>query len=632
MKKAIFIVMAICTIFAMVLGMAGCSNSTDPTPNPNPNNPNPNNPNPNNPTGEWTVTFDANGGTFAQGAVTTVKVLNNGVLGNNIPSATKGTDTLDSWNTKADGSGDSYDRTSSITKDVTLYAQWRTQQENQWKITFDLNYTDAPGTQDVLVTKGESMGTKYPAPPTRDGYAFTGWYDNPSGTGTSYTNATPINDNKNLFAKWEEVKEDQVVVTFDAIGGTFRQPDDQSRILKKGADLGDMPVVTRENEQEKYTFDGWFDAASGGALYDQYKKIDADITLYAHWTLYVASTNAVLSTVKFDQITASLGVSAAKLENVTTAGKVVLLKDSANVTATTVNDQATIEFWTDKGEGEDPTDAWWPLADDHFGPGDVLCIKVTAEDRETVAYYKIEIALADVILSSLKIGGKDVTIPNAATSPGKAIAGNVLFGYRLNSQPAGGLQAVALPDVADSEVKYGHATGSNEPTFSYDDTFTYADSEFLYIEVTTASGGKGYYKVQVNFMQTGEIKYGSPQVSTDHSIVVVDSLWDDPELEIYPINKLYQNDCSADFIAVMNGEDPADYNVVGKTIAWAKALWDEEGIYIYLDVTDPDMSESDAEHNTDSFELFVNEGPVTGTDPNNVGVYANANANGGGSQ
>ena len=52
------------------------------------------------------------------------------------------------------------------------------------------------------VAGGSSLGTDWPANPTRSGYSFGGWFTGQNGAGEQYTSSTVINADVNLYAKW----------------------------------------------------------------------------------------------------------------------------------------------------------------------------------------------------------------------------------------------------------------------------------------------------------------------------------------------------------------------------------------------------------------------------------------------
>jgi len=306
----------------------------------------------------------------------------------------------------------------------------------------------------------------------------------------------------------------------------------------------------------------------------------------------ITGNDAVLTAVKFAGLDAVLGTPSATYAGITAPGSITLLSGSRVTVAATARDsKATIQYA--KVTGSETPDFFYDTTFDYEAAGDALAIEVTAADNKTRLYYRINVTVADVALQSLTIGGKTPTpaLPVAATTWQTAIAGSVLFAYPVGEQPAGGLTVIATTATEGATVEYGHAVGTEMPTFNSVSSITFLDGEFLYIRVTSATGSVAYYKVAVNFQMEGVIKYGSPQIADN----VIDPLWNNDSLQVYPIVKPYPQDCSADF---MEAQD---------TFGEAKALWDENGLYLYVKVTDPDVSEVDNEHESDSIELFVNE-------------------------
>ena len=83
-------------------------------------------------------------------------------------------------------------------------------------ISFDLN--GAEGTIPSQSIK-EGVTITYPEDPTRDGFIFGGWYDNPEFEGELFDFSADIEADVTLYAKWVEVPEQAEVVTF--VGDTF---------------------------------------------------------------------------------------------------------------------------------------------------------------------------------------------------------------------------------------------------------------------------------------------------------------------------------------------------------------------------------------------------------------------------
>jgi len=330
------------------------------------------------------------------------------------------------------------------------------------------------------------------------------------------------------------------------------------------------------------------------------------------------NTDATLISVKFGNDDATLGKPAGTYAGIE-AGSIVLLNAEASVKATPANDKATVKYAQVIEGATFDADALWVDTDFTFATGDALVIEVTAEDGKAKLYYKIGVALGNVALEdTLTVGGLAVTLPNPATTWQGAEAGSVLFQTSVLEQPAGGTVIGAETTDASSSIKYGKAAGDAEPAFSSTAAITFFDGDYLYIEVSSEDGTKAYYKLQINFKQVAAIKYGSPVIKGNDD-KYIDPLWDDPTLATYIINKKVMTD---------TWRPP---NGVMTTSGVGKALWDENGLYIYVEVTDDDVSTvpkagSEA-HETDSVELFVNEG-LPGKSYSNGGSQYRVGANG----
>jgi len=132
-----------------------------------------------------------------------------------------------------------------------------------------------------VATSGAALGTL--PTPVRAGYAFAGWYSEPTG-GVKYTSASKVTSavDVTLFARWTANK---YTVTFNANNGTAPKNGTaamNSKSVTMGKAYGTLPKTTRTG----YSFAGWFTAKSGGL-----KVVSTDIvasaknsTLYAQWT------------------------------------------------------------------------------------------------------------------------------------------------------------------------------------------------------------------------------------------------------------------------------------------------------------------------------------------------------------
>ena len=157
---------------------------------------------------KYTITYDANGGSGAPASQ--IKGVNESIT----LSTTKPTRTyynFSRWNTKADGSGKSYDTgdTYSTNANLTLYAQWY---GIPVTVTLDGNggrYVKQNGdyaqTDTITVTYGNVYGNALTASTWyKTDYDFVGWYTSPTGGSpvSAYTAVSNANDHT-LYAHWK---------------------------------------------------------------------------------------------------------------------------------------------------------------------------------------------------------------------------------------------------------------------------------------------------------------------------------------------------------------------------------------------------------------------------------------------
>ena len=115
----------------------------------------------------------------------------------------------------------------------TLYAIWRPADPSD--VTWVLN----GGNVGNIQLPEEITGSPYTLPtPTRTGYVFLGWYDNPNGTGTPLT-VLPVGWKGTVYAKWREAK-----ITWVLNGG---------KVLEQ-VTTNDGSVTTPTNEELFSTF------------------------------------------------------------------------------------------------------------------------------------------------------------------------------------------------------------------------------------------------------------------------------------------------------------------------------------------------------------------------------------------
>lgn len=154
-------------------------------------------------TWEWTVSYNANGGS---GDIYTDYVQYKSAYTTRANWFKRTGHTFAGWNEAANGSGTSWTNyinkpwTWTYTKSITLFAQWKI---NTYTVSYNANGgSGAPGSQ--TKTFGQALtlsGTK----PTRPNYTFKGWSTNKSAVSAEYTagGSYYTDSSVTLYAVWE---------------------------------------------------------------------------------------------------------------------------------------------------------------------------------------------------------------------------------------------------------------------------------------------------------------------------------------------------------------------------------------------------------------------------------------------
>lgn len=241
----------------------------------------------------YTVTFDANGGTFAEGANTAIPVPENGVIGNgNAPEVSREGYNFAGWYGEDKATPWSLNE-GVVQSDVTLYAGWiikeysfnypayqeggnayypTTQPFNYGtEVVVDPNGGTYYGQSDIykFVIDGSRDKLSLDATATKEGYTFVGWkYE--------------VKDGANTFtAMWAQ---NQITITFHGNGGTNVGEDLATQTMPQGvyAQLAENRFTCTG-----YTFAGWNTKADGtGTAYGDKVSVNftTNVDLYAMWT------------------------------------------------------------------------------------------------------------------------------------------------------------------------------------------------------------------------------------------------------------------------------------------------------------------------------------------------------------
>lgn len=229
------------------------------------------------PTAEYTVTFDANGGTCDTEKITAL--LNTQLT--QLPVPTREGYTFDGW----------YNENTRVTqitfsKDITLVAHW-IDNSITYTITLNPNGGSFAGLiQNMVVTITLHYGDKYGELPTpkNGSYVFAGWHTSKNTVQNPITADTVFkgDGDQTLYAVWAKKKN---TLTFDANGGVC---DEKERTIYQGYAVGTLPVPTRAG----YTFAGWYSGNSQISPNTVF-SVSSPVTVRAHW-------NEATYTITFD--------------------------------------------------------------------------------------------------------------------------------------------------------------------------------------------------------------------------------------------------------------------------------------------------------------------------------------------
>jgi uncharacterized repeat protein (TIGR02543 family) len=229
--------------------------------------------------GAYTITFNPNGGSVSPASAQT------GTDGKltpfSLPTPTRSDNSFKGWYTATTG-GTQITTSTVFNANSTIYAQWTAisfppttdttkPSPNAYTITFNPNSGTVSPTTATTGTDGKLA--ILPAP-TRNGYAFNGWFTAATG-GTEITTATVFTANVTVYAQWTLIT---YTVTFDQnYTGSTKSTD----VTGTGGTLASLP----QPERDGYTLKGWFTADTGGTAVTTSTVFDKNATVYAQWTL-----------------------------------------------------------------------------------------------------------------------------------------------------------------------------------------------------------------------------------------------------------------------------------------------------------------------------------------------------------
>ena len=185
--------------------------------------------------------------------------------------------TFVNWNTKADGSGETYadgaairNLTDEMNGEVTLYAQW---EPRQYKIVYKLNGGKNNKKNPATYTKYTGAITL--KKPTRTGYTFKGWYSNKKCTKKVTGIKKGATGTKTFYAKWQKKK---YKINYQLNGGTNSSKNPTSYTVTS------KTVKLKAPKKNGYVFKGWYTDKKCKKKITKIKKGSVgNLTLYAKW-------------------------------------------------------------------------------------------------------------------------------------------------------------------------------------------------------------------------------------------------------------------------------------------------------------------------------------------------------------
>ncbi|MBO6133811.1 MAG: InlB B-repeat-containing protein [Lachnospiraceae bacterium] len=176
------------------------------------------------------------------------------------------------WFSEEEGKGASFDSSSVVSKDLTVYAYW--QKEPTYTVRFIDNIRGTE--QSHTVAEGKSLGSLFPADPALSGYRFKGWYTGSDGKGTKYAKNSIISADTDLYACWDKI-EYCTVEFIDSLTGI-----DDTYSIEKSLSMKDL--FPSDPSLTGYAFQGWFTEMNGqGNEFTKETAVNSNMKVYGYW-------------------------------------------------------------------------------------------------------------------------------------------------------------------------------------------------------------------------------------------------------------------------------------------------------------------------------------------------------------
>ena len=254
--------------------------------------------------------------------------------------------------------------------------------------------------------------------PTKTGYTFAGWYENPDFTGNPVADVpTDSTGELTFYAKWTA---NTYTVIFDANGGNV----DPTSAVTVAGKLTSLPTPTYDG----YDFLGWYTQKDGGDKVTTDTVFTVDSTIYAHWQ------NIPVTDVKLDKTSLTMQET-----------------DSDTLTATVLPDNATNKAvtWSSNDSTVATVDESGKVT--AVAPG-TATITVTTEDGSKTATCTVIVHTATTITTQPQ--SVSVTEGQSATFSVTATGDNLRYQWQINS----GNGWSAITDATDASYTIDRTT------------------------------------------------------------------------------------------------------------------------------------------------------------------------------
>lgn len=292
----------------------------------------------------YTITYDGN--SFTSGSVPNKQTYKPGaditILDNSGKLERTGY-TFEGWNTKADGSGETYEPgvTYSNTKSFTLYAKWKAK---TYTVTLDYNGGYKGSSEKTTTSQTYDSTIIIPTElPIKFGHTLAGWNTSKNGVGHQYNKGDTFKETENLtlYAQW---RLSTYTITYDGNCST------SGSVPEKQIKTHGIPIELNNNrgnlERTGYTFTGWNTQYNGsGSNFDVGSTYytNQDLTLFAQWRV---STYTII----YDGNSPTEGI-APEAQTKTHAIAITLAENSGNLRKT----DYVFAGWNTKSDGSGTT-------------------------------------------------------------------------------------------------------------------------------------------------------------------------------------------------------------------------------------------------------------------------------------